>query len=65
VKDGERRQLHTSRFDFTPTSERFAFLIDAGFPPHPPRREGSPLGPWTDRDLYEAIEKLRSSLCQT
>lgn len=59
VRGEERRHLHHSRFSFTPTQERVAYLIDAGFPSHPPRPEGSCLGPWSDKDVDEAIEKLR------
>ncbi len=57
VKDGERRELHHSRFSFTPTLMRFAYLVDAGFPSHPPRAEGRPLGPWSDADVDAAIER--------
>ena len=60
VRGEERRHLHHSRFSFTPTPERFAFLIDAGFPSCPPRaRERGVSFPWSDKDVDAEIEKLR------
>lgn len=59
-KDGERKSLHHSRFRFTPTLERFAFLIDAGFPSFPPHCvERGLYHPWSDEDVDAEIEKLR------
>lgn len=55
VRGGERRGLNVSRFFFTPTPARFAFLVDTGFPAHPPRAPGRPYGPWNNEDLDRAI----------
>ncbi len=60
VRGDERRHLRHSRFDFTPTPERFAYLIDAGFPLLP-RPGGWSSVPWNNKDVDEAIEKLRRS----
>lgn len=48
--------LHTSRFRFTPSQERFAWLVRHGFP----RRPGKILGPWCDLDIEAAIEAERA-----
>jgi len=45
----EDRLLNVSRFFFTPTSERFAWLVDNGFPPAPS------IGPWCDAQIDAAI----------
>ena len=37
--------LDVSRFRFTPSQERFAWLVGAGFPKRPT------LGPWDDTDI--------------
>lgn len=41
--------LDVSRFFFTPTSERFAWLVDNGFPRAPS------IGPWCDAQIDAAI----------
>lgn len=65
-KGEERRSLHHSRFSFTPTLERFAFLIDAGFPSCPPHcAERGFYHPWSDEDVDAEIEKLRKEQCTT
>lgn len=45
VRGAEARLLDTSRFRFTPSQARFAWLVENGFPPRPT------LGPWDDTDI--------------
>lgn len=45
VRGDEVRQLDTSRFRFTPSQDRFSWLVRNGFPPRPT------LGPWDDTDI--------------
>lgn len=45
ARGDEVRQLDTSRFRFTPSQDRFAWLVRNGFPPRPT------LGPWDDTDI--------------
>ena len=45
VRGGETRMLDVSRFRWTPSQDRFAWLIENGFPPRPT------LGPWDDTDI--------------
>ena len=47
VARGPYRDVHldVSRFRFTPSQDRFAWLVKAGFPPRPT------LGPWDDTDI--------------
>lgn len=52
-KDGIERILNVSRFRFSPTQERFAYLVRNGFPPSPTR------GPWSDAELDRCIEGLK------
>jgi len=47
--------LNTSSWGFTPTQERFAFLVDEGFPKNPQGRDEWPKSPWNDRLIDEAI----------
>lgn len=63
VRGEECKLLQCSRFSFTPTQERFAFLVDNNFPSHPPRPDGKryPLGPWTDKDLDAAIKETEEN----
>lgn len=59
-KDGERREIHHSRFRFTPTLEHLAFFVDNDFPSHPPECvERQLFYPWGDEDIDKQIEKLR------
>lgn len=58
AKDGERREIHHSRFRFTPTLERLAFFVDNDFPSCPP--ECAKLGryyPWGDEDIDKALSE--------
>lgn len=48
------RFLHVSRFDFTPTQARFAWLVENGFPQRPKSEMGT-LGPWTDEGIDAAM----------
>lgn len=59
----EKKLLNCSRFNFTATQERFAFLVDNGFPSHPPRPDGKPypLGPWTDEAVDAAIREAEEN----
>ena len=41
--------LNVSRFFFTPSNARFAWLVDNGFPPSPG------IGPWCDAQIDAAI----------
>jgi hypothetical protein len=45
VRGNETRLLDVSRFRFSPSQARFAWLIENGFPPRPT------LGPWDDTDI--------------
>ena len=45
VRGEEARMLDVSRFRFTPSQARFAWLVENGFPPRPT------LGPWDDTDI--------------
>lgn len=56
VKDGKRVYLHTSPFlrSFTPTQERFAYLVDHGFP-------RAAKGNWYGYEIDELIEKEKAS----
>lgn len=47
--------LHVSRFGFTPTQERFAFLVRNGFPSFTVRSGGR--APWCNETLDAAIER--------
>ena len=49
------RYLHVSRFDFTPTQERFAFLVRNGFPSVVVGSGGC--APWCNETLDAAIER--------
>lgn len=49
--------LHTSRFRFTPSQDRFAWFVRNGFP----RREGQILGPWDDTEIEVLIAAERSA----
>lgn len=49
------RYLHVSRFDFTPTQERFAFLVRNGFPSFVVGSGGR--APWCNETLDAAIER--------
>lgn len=49
VRGGEVRQLDVSRFRFTPSQDRFAWLVRNGFPPRPS------FGPWDDTDIEMRI----------
>lgn len=54
---GECRTVHVSR-SFTPTTERFAFLVERDFPRCPPKPKGNPpgiRGPWFDDEIDAAI----------
>lgn len=46
--------LAVSRFRFTPTQERFAWLVESGFP----RRRG--IGPWDDAEIDHEIASART-----
>lgn len=48
--------LDVSRFEFTPTEERFAFLVDMGFPARP-----SPMGGWNDREIDYALAAVNTA----
>ena len=45
----ETRTINHSRFGFTMTPARFAWLVDNDFPPSPG------IGPWTEAQLDERI----------
>lgn len=47
VRGDEARHLNVSRFRFTPSQDRFAWLVRTGFP----SRAGKILGPWDDTDI--------------
>lgn len=51
----EQVWLDVSRFRFSPTQERFAWLVRNGFPPRPA------LGPWDDFDIDARIAGERSA----
>lgn len=48
-RDGERRIIQHSRFHFTMTAERFAWLVDNDFPQAPG------VGPWTNMEIDTEI----------
>lgn len=50
-KDGQEVILPVSRFRFTPSQDRFVWLVRNGFP----SRQGRILGPWDDTDLEMAM----------
>lgn len=54
VRDDEVCLLGHCRFDFTPTQERFDWLVREGFP----RAPGG--GPWTNAKLDWAITRLKA-----
>lgn len=58
VRGGETVRLGVSRFGFSPTAERFAWLVDNGFPSSV-RRAGGALTPICDEDIDAAIEAAR------
>lgn len=45
VRGGEVRHLNVSRFRFSPSQDRFAWLVRNGFPQSPG------VGPWDDTDI--------------
>lgn len=45
VRGSELRWLDVSRFRFTPSHDRFAWLVNSGFPQRPS------FGPWDDTDI--------------
>lgn len=51
IARGTERDVHLdlSRWRFTPSQDRFAWLVRAGFPPRPE------FGPWDDCDIEERI----------
>lgn len=51
VRGNEQRSLNVSRFRFSPSQARFAFLARNGFP----HRPGKLLGPWDDTDIEMAL----------
>lgn len=58
VKGGERREIHHSRFRFTPTLEHLAFFVDNDFPSHPPECAIKGLyHPWSDDDIDKALSE--------
>jgi len=48
--------LDTSRFRFTPSQDRFAYLVNHGFPPRP-----NPFGGWDDTDIEYAMATASES----
>ena len=50
-RDGVEMPLHVSRLRFTPSNDRFAWLVRNGFP----KRPGKILGPWDDTDIEARI----------
>ena len=54
-RGAEQRVLNTSRFRFTPSQDRFAWLVRAGFP----ERLGRLMGPWDDTEIEAAIAAER------
>lgn len=54
-RGAEQRFLNTSRFRFTPSQDRFAWLVCAGFP----ERRGRLMGPWDDTEIEAAIAAER------
>jgi hypothetical protein len=55
ARQGELRVLQTCRFRFSPSQERFAWLVRGGFP----QRDGKILGPWDDTDIEAALAAER------
>ena len=56
VRGAETVQLDVSRFRFTPSQDRFAWLVRNGFPPRPA------FGPWDDADIEDRLAAERSAL---
>jgi hypothetical protein len=48
-RGNEERSLRVCRFRFTPSQDRFAWLVRAGFPASPN------IGPWDDTDIEMRI----------
>ena len=54
VRGGEYKLLGTSRWTFTPTQERFAWLVRNGFP-HSLKRANGVMSPIGDADIDAAL----------
>jgi hypothetical protein len=55
ARQGELRVLNVCRFRFSPSQERFAWLVRNSFP----QRPGKILGPWDDTDIEAALATER------
>lgn len=54
-EDGREVWLDVSRWRFTPSQDRFAWLVRNGFPPRPA------LGPWDDFDIEQRLGTERAN----
>ena len=54
-RDDDEQLLHTCRFRFSPSQERFAWLVRNNFPV----RHGKIIGPWGDTEIEHRIQQER------